>query len=142
MQIKILSYRTTDRAAVQAFVDISINDTWRVNGLHLMRDGTLQPAKLTPLIRGKRSYIDAIQVIDENLREQLMAAIRSAIQPHLKPLPPEHQVKPPQPPEPREMDQRPAAVRASAKPSPSAKPPQNAPTQAKTAPVALAVSTK
>jgi hypothetical protein len=116
MQIKILNYRTTDRAAVQAFVDVLINDTWRVNGINLLRTGGIKAGQLTPLVNNRRCYIDSIQVIDGDLRESLIAAIQTAIRLHIESLPLEQRVKPPRPPEPRQANQQPAAATVGAKP--------------------------
>ena len=93
-----------------------------VNGLNLMRDGRLKAGQLTPLIHNRRWSIDSIQVIDEDLRESLTAAILAAIQSHLETLPPGERAKLPRPPEPRKPDEQPAA---------SAKP-QNAPRSGET----------
>jgi hypothetical protein len=111
--VRVIRYHAVERAQVQGFVDIEINGVLRLNGVNLMRDGSIRPGQLTPLIHNKRCYIDSIQVLDEDLRESLRTAILAAIQAHLETLPPEQRVKPPRPPESRQPDKRPAA---SAKP--------------------------
>jgi hypothetical protein len=116
--VRVLSYRTTDRAAVQAFVDIEIDALWRLNGVNLLRDGSLKPGQLTPLIGHRRCYIDSIRIIDEAVRKQWETAILAAIRAHLETLLPDQQVKPPRPPELRQTDKQPAVVTARAKPSP------------------------
>jgi hypothetical protein len=118
--VRVLSYRTTDRAAVQAFVDIEIDALWRLNGIHLMRDGSIQAARLTPLVNNRRVFIPAIEIIDENLRESLTAAILAAIRAHLETLPPDQRVKPPRPPEPRPMDKQPQIAPVPVKPASAA----------------------
>jgi hypothetical protein len=113
MQIKILAYRVTDREKVQAFVDVQIGNEFRLNGLHLMRDGTLQSAKLTPLIAGQRVFIPAIEVLDANLRESLTTALLAAIREHVAALSPKQRSKAPRPPE-----NRPAKAPAGAQVAP------------------------
>ena len=113
--VRVIRYHAVERAQVQGFVDIEINGVLRLNGVNLMRDGSIRPGQLTPLIHNKRCYIDSIQVLDEDLRESLRTAILAAIQAHLETLPPEQRVKPPRQSGPRpSTDRMPAA---SAKPS-------------------------
>jgi hypothetical protein len=110
--VRVIRYHAVERERVQAFVDIKIG-ILRLNGLHLMRDGSLEAARLTPLIHNKRAFIPAVEILDPRLLESLTTAIQEAIQEHLKTLPPEQRVKPPRPPESRQPDKRPVA---SAKP--------------------------
>jgi hypothetical protein len=115
LSVHVIRFITSERPQVQAFIDVVINGWLRLNGLHLMRDGSLRAAQLTPLIRGKRAHIDSIQVIDRDLRESLTAAILAAIREHLETLPPDQRVKPPRP---REPDRRPPQTVAVAKLAP------------------------
>jgi hypothetical protein len=126
--VRVIRYNACERALVQGFVDIEIDGRWRLNGLNLMRDGSMKPGQLTPMINRQRCFIDCIQVLDPDLREQLTNAILTAIHAHLETLPPEQRVKPPRPP-----DRRPPA---SQKPVP-AKPQNTAPAHAKTAQIML-----
>jgi hypothetical protein len=125
MQIKILSYRTTQREATQAFVDVQIDDQLRLNGIHLQRNGTLQPAKLTPTVDGRIRFIPAVEVLDRALEERLTRQILQAIHDHVATLPAAERLKPPRPPEPRKSDERPEKTTAK---------PHNAPVHAKPAP--------
>jgi hypothetical protein len=113
--VRVLSYRTTDRAAVQAFVDIEIDALWRLNGVNLLRDGSIRPGQLTPLIAGRRAFIPSIEILNPDLRDSLIAAILAAIQAHLETLPPDQRVKPPRPPEPRQTDRQPQIAPVQAK---------------------------
>jgi hypothetical protein len=134
--VRVARYNASTRAAVQGFADIEIDGKWRVNGVNLMRDGTIKPGQLTPLINNRRCYIPSIEILDPDLLESLTAAIRTAIHAHLETLPPDERVKPPRPPEPRKPAEPPGAVAANAKPAPgkaTAKL-QHAPVQAKPAP--------
>ena len=129
--VRVIRYSASTRAAVQGFADVEIDGKWRVNGLNLMRDGSLKAGQLTPLIHNRRCSVDSIQIIDKDLRESLTAAILAAIRSHLETLPPGERVKPPQPPERRKRDEQPArAAAASTKP-------QNAPVEAKPASATL-----
>jgi hypothetical protein len=136
--VRVFRYNASTRAAVQGFADVEIDGKWRVNGLNLMRDGSLKAGQLTPLIHNRRCSIDSIQIIDEALRESLTAAILTVIRSHVNRLLPEERVKP-QPPELRKRDEQPAGTAANANPSPgkAIAELQNAPVQAKPAPATL-----
>jgi hypothetical protein len=127
--VHVIRFITSERPQVQAFIDVEIDGWLRLNGLNLLRDGSIKPGQLTPLIAGRRCHIDSVQVIDGDLRESLTAAILAAIRAHLEKLKPEERMKPPQPSESRQMGERPAAVIAREKP-------QSAASQAKPAPAA------
>jgi hypothetical protein len=120
LTVRVLRYNARDRVNVQGFCDLVINDILRANGSHLMRDGSIQPAKLTPLVNNRRVFIPAIEIIDENLRDSLTAVILAAIRAHLETLPAEQRVKPPRPPEPRPMDKQPQTAPFQAKPASAA----------------------
>jgi hypothetical protein len=79
---------------VQAFLDVEIGGRLRLNGLLFMRNGNVKPGQLTPLIHGRRSFMNYIEIIDEDLRQRWTEAIRAAINEHLKTLPPEERMKP------------------------------------------------
>jgi hypothetical protein len=128
--VRVVRYSASDRALVQGFVDVEVDGWLRLNGVNLLRDGSIRPGQLTPLIAGRRCHIDSIQIIDDHLRKSLTASILAAIRAHLETLPPEQRVKPPRPPESRQTDKQPATVTAGAKP-------QSAPVQAKSVPAAL-----
>lgn len=115
--VRVVRYHTTPRAAVQAFVDLEIGDVLRVNGVHLMRDGSIGPPRLTPVIHGKRAFIPAVEILNPGLLESLTAAIQTAIHAHLETLPPGERMKPP---ELRKSVEQPPAVAASEKPAPAA----------------------
>jgi hypothetical protein len=137
--VRVVRYNACARVAVQGFADIEIDGKWRLNGINLLRDGSIKAGQLTPLIHNRRCYIPSIEILDPDLRESLTAAILAAIHTHLESLPPDQRAKPARPPEPRQTDERPTAVAASAPPSPgkaTAKP-RHAPVQAKPAPAAL-----
>jgi hypothetical protein len=93
-RVRVIRYNPVERTRVQAFVDIEIDGILRLNGLHLMRDGSIEAAKLTPLVRGRRAFIPAIEILDPGLLESMTTAILVAIQAHLQTLPPTQQVKP------------------------------------------------
>jgi hypothetical protein len=97
------------------FVDIEIDGWLRLNGLNLLRDGAMRSSQLTPLINGKRCFIDAVEVVDPDLRASLTAAIKAAITEYAETLPLEQRVKPPRPPEPRREEPRPDAAVTGAK---------------------------
>jgi hypothetical protein len=129
-QIRVIRYSASDRPVVRAFADVEIDGTWRANGINLLRDGSIKPGQLTPLINHRRVYIPSIEILDANLRESLITAIRDAIMAHLRTLPPEQREKPPRPSEPRKPDERPQkaakpqnAAPAQAKPAPTTRPP-------------------
>jgi hypothetical protein len=112
--VHVIRYNPVDRRRVQAFVDIQIDGVLRLNGIHLMRDGSVEARDLRPLIHHKRAFIPAIEILDPGLLESLTAAILAAIRAHLETLPPEQRVKPPRQSGPRpSTDRMPAA---SAKP--------------------------
>jgi hypothetical protein len=127
--VRVLRYQASERILVQGFADVEVDGWLRLNGMNLMRDGSLKPGQLTPLIGHRRCYIDSIQVIDGSVRKQWETTILAAIREHLETLPPDQRMKPPRPPEPRQTDKRPAPATAGAKP-------QNAPVQAKSVPAA------
>src|SRR4029453_10885571 len=81
------------RAAVQGFADVEIDGKWRLNGINLLRNGSIKSGQLTPLIKNRRVYIPSIEVLDPELRESLTAAIQGAIGSHLETLPPEQRMK-------------------------------------------------
>jgi hypothetical protein len=113
--VRVIRYQASDRATVQGFFDISIGDILRANGLHLLRDGSIQSARLTPLVNNRRVFIPAIEIIDDHLRNALSAAILDAIQLHLKTLSPDQRMKPPRPPEPQQTA-KPASAATSVAP--------------------------
>jgi hypothetical protein len=73
--VRVIRYQASERVLVQEFADVLIDGWLRLNGVNLMRDGSVRPGQLTPLIAGRRCRIDSIQVIDENLRKVLSDAI-------------------------------------------------------------------
>jgi hypothetical protein len=119
LHVRVLRYNACTRAAVQGFADVEIDGKWRLNGLNVMRDGSLKAGQLTPLIHGRRTYIPSVEVTDPDLRDSLTAAILAAIQAHLQSLPTDERVLPPRPLEPRKTDQRPQAAPANGKPLPA-----------------------
>jgi hypothetical protein len=138
--VRVIRYQASNRILVQGFADVEVDGWLRLNGINLMRDGSLKPGQLTPLIGHRRCYIDSIQVIDGSVRKQWETTILAAVREHLETLPPDQRVKPPQPPEPRQADKQVAT--ASAKPSRENRTtkPQNAPVQAKPASAATSAT--
>jgi hypothetical protein len=113
--VRVIRYQASDRAAVQGFFDIEINGILRANGIHLMRDRSVQPARLTPLVNNRRVFIPAIEILDDNLRDSLTAAILAAIRAHLETLPPDQRMRPP-----RQTDKQPQIAPVQAKPASAA----------------------
>jgi hypothetical protein len=126
MHIRIVNYFASIRDHIQAFVDIEIDGWLRFSGIHLQRDGTLRSAQLTPMRKGRRAFLPAVEVVDPDLRELLTAEILAAIHQHLETLPPEKRMRPPQPIVPRAqpgLQRAPETPAAALHPQPtSAKP--------------------
>lgn len=130
MQITILKYQLSRRTKVQAFVDILIDDWLCIRGIHFQRDHTLNSPLLTPLYRGERLFIPAVEILDAGRGAAIHTAILAAIDAHLATLPEDKRVlpvmepKPPKPkpaPPPQTAKQQPPAAKA---PKPTeAKPP-------------------
>jgi hypothetical protein len=79
-------------------VNVEIDGWLRLNGLNLLRDGTLKPAQLSPWQPGnshKRLYWDAVQILDGVLAKRLAADILRAIRAHVAGLPEKRRQRPP-----------------------------------------------
>lgn len=95
MEIKILRYTPTPRDLVQGFCDLEIDGWIRLNGLHLLRDGSVQSAKLTPFVKGRRLFISAIEIMSPTIHTGLSRDIADAIGRYLEALPPDKRSLPP-----------------------------------------------
>jgi hypothetical protein len=126
MNIKIVNYVTTVSRLVQAFVDVTVDDWLRFNGLNFHRDGTLHPAQLTGWCGKKRLYRDAVQVLDADLSKLLAVDILAAINAYIALLPVERRLRPPMTPKPSREPKSPAVVSSVAvtpsKPKPNQSP--------------------
>src|SRR5262249_13348406 len=97
MRIQVARYVASTSPVVQAYVDIEVDHWLRFTGLHYRRDGTLRSAQLTPLGRnGKRQFLNAVEIVDADLRELLPQETLAAIHAHIETLPLEQRVKPPE----------------------------------------------
>lgn len=97
MHIKIVNYALSASPMVQAFVDIVVDNWLRINGVNLLRDGGLMPPQLSYNRSGKRNWLSAVVVIDDDLRELLSGDILAAITTYVASLPPEQRMRPPRP---------------------------------------------
>ena len=125
LQVCLVRYNASRLAAMQGFADVEIDGVLRLNGVHLMRDGSIGAPRLTPLIHGKRVFTPAIEIPDVDLRQQLITTILAAIETHLETLSPGERMKPH---ELRKPDERPAAVTASG-PARATQTPESPPSQ-------------
>jgi hypothetical protein len=98
MDIKVVNYWPSASPMVMAFVDVVVDGWLRFNGLNLDRDGGLRSAQLTAHRDHKRTYLSAVVILDQDLKELLTGEILAAITTYVASLPPDERMRPPRVP--------------------------------------------
>jgi hypothetical protein len=117
MEIKVVKYRLTNNQAIQAFIDITIDDWLRINRLHFHRDGDLKSAHLHYNQDGEDKFSAAVQIVDPDRNSVIKEAIRQAVRAYIETLPPNERERLPRVKQKKPQPGKQAAPTAPTKPA-------------------------